>query len=81
MSRLENATSESSETGPASSGASPFSAAALTVLAEGWERPAALVAGGDDYELLFTAPVEMDDAIASSGFDQWGKRGPAGPGA
>jgi thiamine-monophosphate kinase len=41
----------------------PFSTAALTVLAEGWAEPASLAAGGDDYELLFTAPAEAAEKI------------------
>jgi thiamine-monophosphate kinase len=43
----------------------PFSAESLVILCEGWEQPAALATGGDDYELLFTAPPEMNDAIAA----------------
>lgn len=43
----------------------PFSGAALTVLCEGWADPASLAAGGDDYELLFTAPPEAAAAIAT----------------
>lgn len=42
----------------------PFSSAALAILAEGWEQPAALAAGGDDYELLFTAPAAARAEIA-----------------
>jgi thiamine-monophosphate kinase len=42
----------------------PFSPAALAVLREGWEQPAALAAGGDDYELLFTASREATSEIA-----------------
>jgi thiamine-monophosphate kinase len=43
----------------------PFSIAAKTVLAEGWEQPAALATGGDDYELLFAAPAEAREVIAA----------------
>jgi len=43
----------------------PLSIAAKTVLAEGWEQPAALATGGDDYELLFAAPAEACEAIAA----------------
>jgi thiamine-monophosphate kinase len=43
----------------------PFSAAALTILAEEWVPADALVTGGDDYELLFTAPPEEHDEIIS----------------
>lgn len=42
----------------------PFSPAAQRVLREGWERPLALATGGDDYELLFTAPATAGDRIA-----------------
>ncbi len=42
----------------------PFSPAALTILAEGWADPVALATGGDDYELLFTAPPAADARIA-----------------
>jgi thiamine-monophosphate kinase len=41
----------------------PFSPAAHTILAEGREQPVSLVTGGDDYELLFTAPVTARRAI------------------
>jgi len=43
----------------------PISIAAKTILAEGWEQPAALATGGDDYELLFVAPAEAREAIAA----------------
>ena len=43
----------------------PLSKAALLVLVEGWTNLGALATGGDDYELLFTAPVEADDEITS----------------
>jgi thiamine-monophosphate kinase len=42
----------------------PFSPSALEVLAKGWEHPLALATGGDDYELLFTAPAEAEPRIA-----------------
>ncbi len=45
----------------------PFSTAALTILAEGWDLPANLAAGGDDYELLFTAPPDAADAVRAVG--------------
>jgi thiamine-monophosphate kinase len=45
----------------------PFSTAALTILAEGWDLPANLAAGGDDYELLFTAPPDAADAVRAIG--------------
>lgn len=41
----------------------PLSAAARAVIEAGWEAPAALAGGGDDYELLFTAPPAADLAI------------------
>jgi thiamine-monophosphate kinase len=43
----------------------PFSTAALTILADAWVAPEALVTGGDDYELLFAAPPEADAEILS----------------
>ena len=43
----------------------PFSTPALTILAEEWVAPQSLVTGGDDYELLFTAPPEVDEEIVS----------------
>jgi thiamine-monophosphate kinase len=43
----------------------PFSAAAKAILAGGRLPPAALAGGGDDYELLFTAPPEAEPAIAA----------------
>ncbi len=45
----------------------PFSPAALTILAEGWDHPVALATGGDDYELLFTAPPGATEAIHALG--------------
>jgi thiamine-monophosphate kinase len=49
----------------------PFSPAALAILQEGWEQPAALATGGDDYELLFTAWPEATSEIVglSQGLD------------
>jgi thiamine-monophosphate kinase len=41
----------------------PLSTAALTIVAEEWEPEAALATGGDDYELLFTAPPSASAAI------------------
>lgn len=43
----------------------PFSAPAAAILAEGQEQPAVLLAGGDDYELLFAAPPEAAATIAA----------------
>jgi thiamine-monophosphate kinase len=43
----------------------PVSDAAKAVLAEGGVQPAALATAGDDYELLFVAPVEASAAIAT----------------
>ncbi|HEX3952020.1 MAG TPA: thiamine-phosphate kinase [Stellaceae bacterium] len=43
----------------------PLSAAAGIIVAEGWTQPASLATGGDDYELLFTAPPEADQGIAA----------------
>jgi thiamine-monophosphate kinase len=48
-----------------SQAALPFSLAALTILAEEWVEPAALATGGDDYELLFTAPPDASSRIES----------------
>lgn len=41
----------------------PFSPPALTVLSEAWDSPVSLATGGDDYELLFTAPATADTRI------------------
>ena len=43
----------------------PLSTAALTILLEEWVDPAALATGGDDYELLFTAPPTASALIES----------------
>ncbi|HVB17759.1 MAG TPA: thiamine-phosphate kinase [Stellaceae bacterium] len=43
----------------------PLSAAAGIIVAEGQVQPASLATGGDDYELLFTAPPEADQGIES----------------
>lgn len=43
----------------------PLSAAAKTILAQGWIAPEALATGGDDYELLFAAPPDASAAIGS----------------
>ena len=43
----------------------PLSAAAKAILAKGWEELAALATGGDDYELLFTAPPDAEEEIVS----------------
>jgi thiamine-monophosphate kinase len=45
----------------------PLSDAAKTILAKGREQAAALATGGDDYELLFTAPSEASTAILALG--------------
>ncbi|HEY1797401.1 MAG TPA: thiamine-phosphate kinase [Stellaceae bacterium] len=52
--------------GTVSLDALPLSDAAKTVLAEGWVEPTALATGGDDYELLFTAPAADEAAILAA---------------
>ncbi|MCX7355631.1 MAG: thiamine-phosphate kinase [Alphaproteobacteria bacterium] len=42
----------------------PLSAAARTVLARAPERLREILTGGDDYEILFTAPASRDGALA-----------------
>ena len=43
----------------------PLSAAARTVLARAPERLREILTGGDDYEILFTAPASRDGALAA----------------
>jgi len=46
-------------------------------LMELFDTPARVVIEFSPVEYFTYSAVEMDDAIRSSGFDQWGKRGPA----
>jgi hypothetical protein len=50
-------------------------------LMELFDTPARVVIEFSPVETFTYSAVEMDDAIASSGFDQWGRRGPADPDA
>ena len=49
-------------------------------LMELFDTPARVVIEFSPVEVFTYSAVEMDDAIRSSGFDQWGKHGPAGIG-
>jgi hypothetical protein len=49
-------------------------------LMELFDTPARVVIEFSPVEVFTYSAVEMDDAIRSSGFDLWGKRGPAGIG-
>lgn len=50
-------------------------------LMELFDTPARVVIEFSPVETFTYSAVEMDDAILSSGFDQWGRRGPAGQNA